>query len=500
MIARALPAVLLALALPLAGCKQAQRFFFGGPPPGTPGYVIGFLGAVIADEPRAALEAREVLSEGGNAADAATTIALTLAVTLPSRAGLGGGGACLAYFPPAKTPEAIMFLPQPADSAQTDRPAAVPMLLRGLLTLQARHGTRTIANLIQPAEGLARFGVPVSTALARDLKVVGQALTLDPGAARAFASISGGPLTEGTTLMQPDLGTTFAEIRINGVNDLYGGALAERLERAAANAGSPITATDLAKARASIAEPIIIPGWPGDHNGAHEDIAFLPLPADGGLAAAAAFQALTHNAENVSGAKAIALAVAARYRQSGGDAKTLLSTPPTLATEPGSATLPALPASTGFVALDRKGGAVACDVTMGNLFGIGRIARGTGLVLAASPKAWPPPLLSAAIAFTPARFGFRAAVAASGQEGAPLAAAAALAEALSMPAKPKLKKGETPRFVPTPVPEPGRANIAACSAGLPGPEKFCAWQADPRLSGLATGGQDQEKIEMEREK
>ncbi len=328
MIARVLPAVLLALALPLAGCKQTQRFFFGGPPPGTPGYVIGFLGAVIADEPRAALEAREVLSEGGNAADAATTMALTLAVTLPSRAGLGGGGACLAYFPPAKTPEAIMFLPQPAESAGTDRPAAVPMLLRGLLTLQARHGTRTIANLIQPAEGLARFGVPVSTALARDLKVVGQALTLDPGAARAFASITGGPLTEGTTLMQPDLGTTFAEIRINGVNDLYGGALAERLERASANAGSPITAADLAKARAGVATPIIIPGWPRDHDGGDEEIAFLPLPADGGLAAAAAFQAFVHNAQDVSGAKAIALAVAARYRHAGGDAKTLLSTPP----------------------------------------------------------------------------------------------------------------------------------------------------------------------------
>ena len=488
MITRALPAVLLALTLPLAACKQTQRFFFGGPPLGTPGYVIGFLGAVIADEPRAALEAREVLSEGGNAADAATTIALTLAVTLPSRAGLGAGGACLAYFPPAKTPEVIMFLPQPAESTATDRPAAVPMLLRGLLTLQARHGTRTIANLIQPAEGLARFGVPVSTALARDLKVVGQALTLDPGAS-PFASITGGPLTEGTTLMQPDLGTTFAEIRINGVNDLYGGALAARLERASANAGSPITAGDLAKARASIAEPIIIPGWPGSH----ADIAFLPLPADGGIAAAAAFQALTHNSEDVSGARAIARAVAARYRQSGGDAKTLLATH-----ADGTASLPALPASTGFVALDRKGGAVACDVTMGNLFGIGRIARGTGLVLAASPKTWPPPLLSAAIAFNPARFGFRAAVASSGQEGAPLATAVALAETLSMTEKPKLKKGETLRFMPTPVPDPGRANVVGCSAGLPGAEKFCAWQADPRLNGLATGGEDQEKIEMER--
>jgi gamma-glutamyltranspeptidase/glutathione hydrolase len=489
MIARALPAVLLALVLPLAACKQAQRFFFGGPPPGTPGYVIGFLGAVIADEPRAALEAREVLSEGGNAADAATTLALTLAVTLPSRAGIGGGGACLAYFPPAKTPEAILFLPEASEGTGSDRPAAVPMLLRGLLTLQARHGTRTIANLIQPAEGLARFGVPVSTALARDLKVVGTALTVDPGAARVFASVSGGPLTEGTTLMQPDLGTTLADIRINGVNDLYGGSLADRFKRASANAGSPIAAAALARARASIAEPIIIPGWPGKT----EEVAFLPPPADGGLAAAGAFQALTHAPTNMTGAKAIALALAQRYRQSGGDAKTLLSAPPSE-----TATLPPLPASTGFVALDRKGNAVACDVTMGNLFGVGRVASGTGILLAASPKAWPPPLLTAAIAFDPRRFGFHAAVATSGQEGAALAAAAALAEVLPTPPKVKRKKGEKPPFMTTPVPDPGRANVVACADGLPGAEKSCAWQADPRLNGLATGGDDQEKVEMER--
>ena len=52
--------------------------------------------------------------------------------------------------------------------------------------------------------------------------------------------------------------------------------------------------------------------------------------------------------------------------------------------------LPTLPASAGWMALDRDGNTVACTVTMDNLFGTGRIAPGTGLLLAAPPN--PPPL------------------------------------------------------------------------------------------------------------
>lgn len=478
MIARRRRAVLLALAgglaVCLSGCKSIQRAIFGGPHAGTPGYVIGFLGAAVADEPRAALEARVILSSGGNAADAATTLAFTLAVTLPSRAGLGGGGGCLAYFPPAHEPEAILFLPRPPtdqQAAASDRPAAVPMLARGLLTLQARYGTAPLARLIEPAEGLARYGVPVSSALARDLKVVAPALLLDRGAA-LFSAATGGPLAEGTTLMQPDLGASLAQIRINGTNDLYAGALAKRLVTTAAEAGSPIAAADLAAARAEVATPIMV-------EAGSERVAFLPLPADGGLAAAGAFQALQKNPNDTKAAQSLALAIAARYRAAGGTALALLAAPPS------SGTLPPLPASTAFVVLDRKGGAVACSLTMGNLFGVGRIARGTGIVLAASPRAWPPPLLAAAIAWNPHRHAFRAEVGGSGQEGAPLAVADALRMTLAMdPKNPK-----TP-FMPNPVPDPGRANVIACLNELPGKEKTCRWQADPRLAGLATGGED----------
>ncbi|MCZ6481723.1 MAG: gamma-glutamyltransferase, partial [Alphaproteobacteria bacterium] len=42
-------------------------------------------------------------------------------------------------------------------------------------------------------------------------------------------------------------------------------------------------------------------------------------------------------------------------------------------------------AATSFVVADRKGSAVACAFSMNNLFGTGRIAPGTGIMLAAAP-------------------------------------------------------------------------------------------------------------------
>jgi gamma-glutamyltranspeptidase/glutathione hydrolase len=121
--------------------------------------------------------------------------------------------------------------------------------------------------------------------------------------------------------------------------------------------------------------------------------------------------------------------------------------------------------------------AVACAVTMGNLFGTGRVAPGTGVVLAASPKAVPPPLLAAAVAWNANLGAFRAEVAGSGQEGAALAVADGMAGALA---------GRSP--MPQPVPDPGRANAIACWRYLPDSDGSCGWAADPRGTGLAAAG------------
>jgi gamma-glutamyltranspeptidase/glutathione hydrolase len=75
------------LALAVGSCQSGAS-----KDPGVIGSVEGFAGAVIADDPRAVVAARDALVADGSAADAAVAIYFTLAVTLPSSAGLGGGG------------------------------------------------------------------------------------------------------------------------------------------------------------------------------------------------------------------------------------------------------------------------------------------------------------------------------------------------------------------------------------------------------------------------
>ncbi len=443
----------LAGILLLSGCGLfggGSNAGLGEPQPAKP--VFGY---AVAPDPQAALAARRMLLEGGNAADAAAAAGFVLSVTLPSRAGLGGGGACLINLPHDPThatpePVALLFLAQAPASPMpgADRPAAVPEMARGLIALQARYGQLSLSTVMAPAETLAGGGAPVSRALASDLQVVGNALIADPAARDVFAAPSGALLTAGDILRQPDLAATLGAIQTGGALALAQGQLARNFVAAADQAGGGLDFADLAKAAPRYAPPLRL-------SEAGLTLSFLPPPAYGGSGAAAGYQALAADPQDINAAAQRAVAASFAAEQ--------VSAPP-----------PALPASTGFATLDQHGGAIACATTMNNLFGTGRVAPNTGILLAASPAHVPPPLLAAGIAYRGKNF--RAAATGSGQSGAPIAVAAGLYNAI---------QSTTP--MPVPVPEPGRANVIACSGLLPGNQKSCAAATDPRGFGLAVG-------------
>lgn len=464
--ARSRVAIGFAAALLLAGCGGGSK-----PKAEAPQKPV-FFGAVVSPDRDAGVIARNVLAAGGDAADAAVALGFALAVTLPSRAGLGGGGACVAYDrapkgPGGGKPEAILFLPrEPASGGGGDRPAAVPMLARGLFLLHARYGRLPMAQLLGQAQAMAEFGVRVSPALANDLAAAAGPLLADPGARAIFASPSGGPLAAGETMQQRDLGATLSLLRLNGISAWTSGPFASRFALATSAAGGGLSAADLGGAAPTIAEPIVL-------RAGNNRVAFLPPPADGGLGAAAAFRDLWREPADVGGAGARAQSIAALWRAGRGDARSLLAEK-SLPNEQ----LPPLPASTTFATLDANGDAVACAVTMNNLFGTGRVAPGTGVLLARAPKSGPAPLLAAAIAWNNNLHAFRAAVGGSGQNGAALAVASAMANTL---------REKTP--MPSAVPAPGRAQVIACSKWLPGNAASCGAASDPRSQGAyAFGG------------
>ncbi len=186
--------VALALAAALAGCSSGPTV-----PMGQPGHVQGFAGMVAAEEPSAALIGRDVLSAGGSAADAVVAMGFALAVTLPSAAGMGGGGACIVYDSASNKAEAFEFMPR----------GGVPGLPRGLFAVHAKHGRLHWGAVVTPAEALARFGVPSSRALLSDIAAAG---------AHVPARFAG--LAEGQPVAQVELAALLSRMRIKGPGDV----------------------------------------------------------------------------------------------------------------------------------------------------------------------------------------------------------------------------------------------------------------------------------------
>ncbi len=330
-------AAALSLSL-LAGCGSDR-------PVGSVGYVKGFGGAVAADEPRAVLAARDVLSAGGTAADAAVALYFSLAVTLPSTASLGGGGACVVHDPATKTTEVLDFR-APAASGGGQLAVGVPANARGFFALQAKYGKMRWESLLAGPERMAREGVAVSRALANDLAQGSTRLVGDPEARRVFFRDDGHVLAEGDRMENYDLAATLSWLR-RAPGEFYVGQLARQVAAAADTVGAGLTATDMRNLR-----PRFIPG---ETLALGHDTAYLPPPRR---------------------AEAARTAVRTQLASASGDVPAF--TPADKA--PG----------TGFVVLDSYGGAVACAVSANGLFGTGRMAPGTGMLLAAAPSGAPP--------------------------------------------------------------------------------------------------------------
>jgi len=398
--------VLAAVAMILAACaldNEGER--------GTIGFIEGFIGGVAADEPRAALIGRDILAAGGTAADAAVAVYFTLAVTMPSAASIGGGGVCLIHDPENSEVVALDFLARaPAEiSAGVSRPSAIPGNPRGFYAMHARYGVLRWQQLVSPAASLARFGTQVSRALARDLSVASEALLVDAQIAAIFTSPKTGQLVdEGEFLKQVDLSIILGRMGLKGPGDFYAGQGAKNYVDAVIRAGGSLSVEDLRT---------YLPVWRDTIKveAGNQVMHFAPPPAAAGVVGASMWQMMTQEDRYadapeeerphlIAETAMRAYADRARWMVDGGETRwsaSELSDPTRLQKDMATynpnrhtpmtelAQKPARrsenPSGTSFVVVDKNGGAVACSLTMNNLFGAGRIAPGTGVVLATVP-------------------------------------------------------------------------------------------------------------------
>ncbi len=305
----------------LAGCQTSA-----GPP------VSAKFGA--AQEPRAARAGRIALETGGNAVDAAVTMALTLVATLPSRVGPAGGGVCMVHDPAHKDVRSLYFL--------AESPQAGAGLLRGLYTLHAAYGRLAWERALGEAESLAALGTPVSQALAEDLKAGASRLAGDANARRVFFGANGQVLAEDDTITQPALAATLRTVRSRGVGAFYTSAGSGSVASAVAGELG-LDAGSLAATRAEWRPTIAV----------EQDSNMVHFPGGaGGTDLARAWQVAVESGKT-GGAAALIGALGA----GGSEAPTA-----------------------SVVAVDANEQAAACVLTMGGLFGNGRVGPETGLL------------------------------------------------------------------------------------------------------------------------
>lgn len=400
-------------------------------------------GFVVADEPRAAQIGRNMLESGGTAADAAAAMIMTMTATLPSRVGLAGGGVCLAFDAAAKKTQTLDFLPRSAGGG-----GAAPGLLRAVSALHARGGKLRWEKVAVAAEQEAYRGVEVSRSLAQDVKAAGGA---------APSSIP----AEGGLWVQTELGALLSQTRRSGIGAFYNGPVGAALAQTAGLSPQAVAAYR--------------PEWRDTASTGFDyyELHFPVLPeGPSGQTLLAAWAA----GDKAKPEARVAAALDYLRQNAGGGSSAVIGS------GQGSGGMSATAPAAAVLAVDGKENAVACALTMGGLFGTGKTAPGTGVLIAKSAHNanFGLPVLFTNHIVGRTRFA-AVGVSQPGDVG-PAGAAAAFGVAL-----PGVLDGEkAPDLIAArPASYPGRVAAVTCQPATENLLKICQTGTDPRAPALA---------------
>ncbi|WP_332699294.1 gamma-glutamyltransferase, partial [Bosea sp. (in: a-proteobacteria)] len=229
-------------------------------------------GMVAAAHPLAAQAGARILSQGGNAFDAAGAVAAALNVVEPFMSSLGGMGSATMWVAAESRVRVLDFVPPVPDSFPLERfsqrsdlergalAVAPPGNLAGWCELNRAYGRATLEQIVAPAIALAADGFPLAEFGVAEFNEQAPLLRERPELhadwAKNYLPGGGDTVELGQILRQPDLARTLTDIAAKGPDHLYRGALGETIIAHLKAKGGTLTMADLGKVAPRWREPL----------------------------------------------------------------------------------------------------------------------------------------------------------------------------------------------------------------------------------------------------
>ena len=232
--------------------------------------VVSRYGIVASEHPLASQAGAMILSQGGNAVDAAVAANAAMGVVSPMMCGMGGDLFAIVYeaksgklyglnasgwSPSGLTIEkltamGIKDMPQAGIHAVT-----VPGAVAGWDALLGRLGRKKLDEVLAPAIRYADEGFAVSELVAGYWSACEGLLKKNANAAKVFLPNGQAPKL-GEVFRNPEMAASLGRIAKEGRDGFYRGLTAERIVRCSESLGGTMTAADLSEFAAEWVEPI----------------------------------------------------------------------------------------------------------------------------------------------------------------------------------------------------------------------------------------------------
>lgn len=253
--------------------------------------IVANSGIVVSAHPQSSRIGAKILSEGGNAIDAAVATEFALSVCYPEAGNIGGGGFMVIRTSDAKT--AVIDYREKAPllasrdmyldgygnvkeglSTDTHLASGVPGTVDGMITAHSKYGALPFKDVIQPAIDIAINGFQLTKEQAARLNS-GRSVFIERNLSKPDF-VSDSIWHEGDLLIQKNLAETLIRIRDLGRDGFYSGKTARLLINEMKIGNGIISQQDLNEYKSVIRIPVT-----ADYKGFK--IITVPPPSSGGI-------------------------------------------------------------------------------------------------------------------------------------------------------------------------------------------------------------------------